>query len=114
MREGADLIANAVPLAARIAGGAADRGRVLPGYMMPSQINAETRINPHRDAGRPGRGARSSALRSVHTAGVASIILVIGRIRDLPRLACRRGAPGERQDDEERQNLSRPVRSHPA
>jgi hypothetical protein len=50
-----------------------------------------------------------SALRLVHSAGVARIALLIGRVRRLPRSSCHGGAPAERQDDEERGKRSPPV-----
>ena len=43
-----------------------------------------------------------SALRLVHSAGIARIALLIGCVRRLPRSGCHGGAPAERQDDEER------------
>jgi len=49
----------------------------------------------------------------VHTAGVARILFLIGSVRCLIRLACRRGASGERQDGEERGSGS-PTRGGPS
>jgi hypothetical protein len=54
-------------------------------------------------------GARCPALRLVHSAGVARIALLIGRVRRLSRSSRHGGAPGERQDDEERAKASRSV-----
>ena len=51
--------------------------------------------------------------RLVHSAGVARIALLIGRVRRLSRSSRRGGAPGERQDDEERGKASRPVHQSP-
>jgi hypothetical protein len=50
-------------------------------------------------------GARCPAIRSVHAAGVARIALLIGRVRRRTRPALHGGAPGERQDHEERGHL---------
>src|SRR5580704_19341356 len=71
--------------------------------------------NRRSRASTSGNGRRSSdlglapVLRSVHTAGVARILFLIGSVRCLSRLACRRGASGERQDGEERGKSSSPV-----
>ena len=37
----------------------------------------------------------------MHSAGIARIALLIGRVRCLPRSSRHGGTPGERQDDEE-------------
>jgi hypothetical protein len=73
-------------------------------------------VNSLRDSRAAGRSAGEvgvrfdparSALRLVHSAGVARIVLLIGRVRRLSRSSCHGGAPGERQDDEERGEPSR-------
>jgi hypothetical protein len=58
-------------------------------------------------------GARCPALRLVHSAGVARIALLIGRVRRLSRSSRHGGAPGERQGDKERGKASRPVHQSP-
>jgi len=45
----------------------------------------------------------------MHSAGVARIALLIGRVRRLSRLSHHGGAPGECQDDEERGKPTLPV-----
>jgi hypothetical protein len=49
----------------------------------------------------------------VHSAGVARITLLIGRVWRLSRSSLHRGAPGEWQDDEERGKPSLPVHHFP-
>jgi len=46
--------------------------------------------------------SRDPAPWSVHTAGISGLALLIGRARGLSRAGRRGGAPGERQDDQER------------
>ena len=50
-----------------------------------------------------------SSARVVHTAGVARIALLIGRVRRLFRPVCHRDALHERQHDEQRREPSVPV-----
>ena len=49
----------------------------------------------------------------MHTADVAKILFLIGGVRCLSRIACRRGAPGEGQDEEERDKSWSPLRRFP-
>jgi hypothetical protein len=83
-------------------------------------VYPETRGDPSTNGnsvlrGRPWlrAGARCPALRLVHSAGVARIALLIGRVRRLSRSSRHGGAPGERQDDEERGKASWPVHQSP-
>jgi hypothetical protein len=66
-----------------------------------------------RRRGRSQVDPAKSALRLVHSAGVARVGLLIGRVRRLSRSSCHGGAPGERQDDEERGEPSWPVHQSP-
>jgi hypothetical protein len=84
-------------------------------YLFQYVTVAATVLAVHRHIGRPWlrAGARCPALRLVHSAGVARIALLIGRVRRLSRSSRHGGAPGERQDDEERGKASRPVHQSP-
>jgi hypothetical protein len=64
--------------------------------------------------GTAGPGSDLGLLRSVHSAGVARIALLMGRVRRLPRSSRHGGTPGDRQDDEERGKPSLPVHQFPA
>ena len=92
-----------------------ERGKLLPmcpvrsvTYVLGRSVRTGLPLGPEiRIAG------RYLARRSVHAAGVTSIVPLIGGVRDLCRSTCHWGASGEGQNGEKRSRPSPPVHQFP-